>query len=44
MQRAIQIGLQGELFTEVAGGLKSDEQVVTFGSFFIDADFKLKGS
>ena len=44
MQREIQIGLQGELFTEVTGGLKSGEQVVTFGSFFIDADFKLKGS
>jgi Cu(I)/Ag(I) efflux system membrane fusion protein len=44
VQREIQIGLQGELFTEVAGGLKSGEQVVTFGSFFIDADFKLKGS
>jgi hypothetical protein len=42
--REIQIGLQGELFTEVTGGLKSGEQVVTFGSFFIDADFKLKGS
>ena len=43
-QREIQIGLQGELFTEVTGGLKEGEQVVTFGSFFIDADHKLKGS
>jgi hypothetical protein len=43
-QREIQIGLQGELFTEVTGGLKAGEQVVTFGSFFIDADHKLKGS
>ena len=42
-QREIQIGLQGELFTEVTGGLKEGEQVVTFGSFFIDADHKLKG-
>ena len=42
--REIQIGLQGELFTEIAGGVKPGEQVVTFGSFFIDADFKLKGS
>jgi len=40
----VQIGLQGELFTEVTGGLKEGEQVVTFGSFFIDADHKLKGS
>lgn len=43
-QREIQIGLQGELFTEVTGGLTEGEQVVTFGSFFIDADHKLKGS
>jgi len=43
-RREIQIGLQGELFTEVTGGLKEGEQVVTFGSFFIDADHKLKGS
>ena len=42
--REIQIGLQGELFTEITGGLKAGEQVVTFGSFFIDADHKLKGS
>jgi hypothetical protein len=44
VQREIQTGLQGELFTEVTGGVKSGEQVVTFGSFFIDADHKLKGS
>jgi membrane fusion protein, copper/silver efflux system len=44
VQREIQTGLQGELFTQVTGGLQSGEQVVTFGSFFIDADFKLKGS
>ena len=43
-QREIQIGLQGELFTEITSGLKEGEQVVTFGSFFIDADHKLKGS
>jgi len=43
-QREVQTGLQGELFTEVTGGVKADEQVVTFGSFFIDADHKLKGS
>ena len=42
--REIHTGLQGELFTEVTGGLKEGEQVVTFGSFFIDADHKLKGS
>jgi Cu(I)/Ag(I) efflux system membrane fusion protein len=41
--RVVQTGLQGELFTQVTGGAKEGEQVVTFGSFFIDSDFKLKG-
>lgn len=36
-------GIQGELFTEVREGLVDGEQVVTFGSFFIDAEYKLKG-
>ena len=40
----IQPGLQGELYTEVRGGLKDGDRVVTFGSFFIDADHHLKGS
>ena len=39
----IQPGLQGELYTEVRGGLKDGDRVVTFGSFFIDADHHLKG-
>jgi len=42
--REIHTGLQGELFTEVTGGVAQGDQVVTFGSFFIDADYKLKGS
>jgi Cu(I)/Ag(I) efflux system membrane fusion protein len=42
--REIQTGMQGELYTQVLDGLKPDEQVVTFGSFFIDAEHKLKGS
>lgn len=42
--RAIQPGVQGELYTQVLDGLKAGEQVVTFGSFFIDAEHKLKGS
>ena len=37
-------GVQGELYTHVVDGLSPGEQVVTFGSFFIDADYKLKGS
>ena len=41
--REIELGVQGELFTEVVKGLMPGEQVVTFGSFFIDADHKLKG-
>jgi multidrug efflux pump subunit AcrA (membrane-fusion protein) len=39
----IEPGVQGELYTEVRGGLKDGDQVVTFGSFFIDADHHLKG-
>jgi len=39
----IQTGIQGELFTQVLGGIKDEAQVVTFGSFFIDAEHKLKG-
>jgi hypothetical protein len=42
--RDVQLGVQGELFTQVLDGLKSGDQVVTIGSFFIDADQKLKGS
>lgn len=42
--RDIKVGLQGELYTHVVEGLKSGEQVVTFGSFFIDAEHRLKGS
>ena len=42
--REIAIGVQGELLTQILEGLKSGEQVVTIGSFFIDADYKLKGS
>ena len=41
--RDVELGVQGELFTEVVKGLMPGEQVVTFGSFFIDADHKLKG-
>ncbi len=40
----IEPGLQGERYTEVRTGLKDGDQVVTFGSFFIDANHRLKGS
>jgi len=42
--RTIVAGVQGELFTEILDGLTAGEQVVTIGSFFIDAEHKLKGS
>lgn len=44
LQRQITTGVQGELYTQVVDGLKAGDQVVTFGSFFIDAEHKLKGS
>ena len=40
----IQTGIQGELLTEITGGLNDGDQVVTFGSFFIDAEHKLKST
>ena len=40
----IHTGAQGELYTQVLDGLKEGDQVVTFGSFFIDSEYKLKGS
>lgn len=42
--RDVETGVQGELYTEVLSGLTPGEQVVTFGSFFIDAEHTLKGS
>ena len=41
--RDITLGVRGELFTEVREGLEPGQQVVTIGSFFIDAEYKLKG-
>jgi Cu(I)/Ag(I) efflux system membrane fusion protein len=38
----VQTGIQGELYTAVEKGLKDGDQVVSFGSFFIDAEYKLK--
>jgi Cu(I)/Ag(I) efflux system membrane fusion protein len=42
-RREVAVGAQGELFTQVLGGLEPGERVVTIGSFFIDAEHKLKG-
>jgi Cu(I)/Ag(I) efflux system membrane fusion protein len=41
--QVITAGMQGELYTQITGGVKDGDQVVTFGSFFIDADYKLRG-
>ena len=38
----IKTGLQGELYTQVTEGLKEGDQVVSIGSFFVDAETKLK--
>ncbi|HYR88312.1 MAG TPA: hypothetical protein VE422_29805 [Terriglobia bacterium] len=38
----IHTGIQGELYTQVLQGLNDGDQVVTFGSFFIDSEYKLK--
>jgi hypothetical protein len=38
----IEGGVQGELYTAIVSGVKEGDQVVTFGSFFIDSDYKLK--
>ena len=42
--REIETGIQGEIYTQVLSGVTADTQVVTFGSFFIDAEHKLKGT
>ena len=42
--RTIQTGIQGELYTEILDGVDDGDQVVTFGSFFIDSEYKLKGA
>jgi hypothetical protein len=40
----VHTGIQGELYTQVLDGLSEGDQVVTFGSFFIDAEHKLKAT
>jgi hypothetical protein len=44
LPQEIHTGIQGELYTRVLDGVKDGDQVVTFGSFFIDAEQKLKGT
>ena len=40
----IRTGLRGELYSEVLEGLNPGDQVVTIGSFFIDADAKIRST
>ena len=42
--REIHTGRKGELYTEVLDGLAEGDHVVTLGSFFIDADYRLKAA
>ncbi len=42
LPQEIKTGLKGELYTEILSGLNKGDNVVTFGSFFIDAENKLK--
>jgi len=42
LPKIIKTGIKGELYTQVVEGLQQGDEVVTFGSFFIDADYKLK--
>jgi len=44
LPQAVEIGVQGELYSQVLSGVKEGDQVVTIGSFFIDAEHKMKGS
>jgi len=41
---AVQTGIQGELYTAVLQGLNKGDQVVSFGSFFVDSEYKLKST
>jgi multidrug efflux pump subunit AcrA (membrane-fusion protein) len=42
--RTIETGLEGELYTQITSGLTAGDQVVSIGSFFVDADNKLKSA
>jgi hypothetical protein len=44
LPQEIHTGIQGELYTQVLDGVEDGAHVVTFGSFFIDAEHKLKGT
>jgi hypothetical protein len=41
--RTIHTGITGELYTQIVDGLDDGDEIVSIGSFFVDADNKLKG-
>lgn len=41
--RTIHTGITGELYTQIVDGLEDGDEIVSIGSFFVDADNKLKG-
>lgn len=43
LPREIDVGIQGERYTQIVGGLSSGDRVVTLGSFFVDAEYRMKG-
>jgi Cu(I)/Ag(I) efflux system membrane fusion protein len=42
--REVKTGLRGELYTEIVAGVQVGDEVVTFGSFSIDAEQKLNAT
>ena len=42
--REIHTGRKGELYAEVLHGLEEGDEVITIGSFFVDADYRLKSA
>ena len=40
----IHTGLQGETYTEVLDGIAEGDDIITIGSFFIDADYRLRST
>lgn len=44
LPQAIHTGIQGDSYTQISDGLAEGDQVVSIGSFFVDAEQKLRGS
>ncbi len=40
--RAVSVGIRGELYSEILAGLREGEEVATLGSFFLEAEHRLK--